>query len=57
MCRHGCPVDYFCMIICETALEAAPAIQRRPWDKVLTDRHGLQGRRRKGLGASHVQYR
>ena len=40
-----------------TAREAAPAIQRHPWDKVLADGHGLQGRRRKKLGGSHVHYR
>jgi hypothetical protein len=57
MCRHGCPVDDFCMDIFETAREAAPAIQRHPWDKVLTDGHALLGCSRKRLGGSHVQYR
>jgi hypothetical protein len=57
MCRHGCPADYFCMVIFDTAREAAPEIQRHPWDKVLTDGHGLRGRRRKRLGGSHVHYR
>jgi hypothetical protein len=57
MCRHGCPVDDFCMDILNTAREAAPASQRHPWDKVLTDGHGLRGRRRKTWGGSHVQYR
>ena len=56
MCRHGYPVDDFCMDIFDTAREAAPAIQRHPWDKV-TDGHGLLGRRRKRLGGSHVHYR
>ena len=57
MCRHGYLVDGFCMDIFDTAREAAPAIQGRPWDKVLTDGHGLRGRRRKRLGGSHVHYR
>ena len=36
MCRHGCPVDDFCIDF-KTAREAAPAIQRHRWDKVPTD--------------------
>jgi hypothetical protein len=57
MCRDGCPVHRFCMEIFDTAGDAAPAIQRHPWDMVLTDGHGLQRRRRKRLGGSHVHYR
>jgi hypothetical protein len=45
------------MDIFDIAREGASAIQRPPWDKVLTDGHGLGGCRRKRLGGSHVQYR
>jgi hypothetical protein len=57
MRRHGCPADHFCMDIFDTAREAVPAIQRHPRDEVLTDGHGLQARRRKRLGGSHVHCR
>ena len=35
------------MDILDTAREAAPAIQRRPWDKVLTDGYGLRTQAKK----------
>jgi hypothetical protein len=57
MRRRGCPADHFCMDIFDTAREAVPAIQRHPRDEVLTDGHGLQARRRKRLGGSHVHCR
>ena len=44
MCRHGCWVHHFRMVIRmvigDIPGEAALAIQRNPWDKVLTDGHG-----------------
>lgn len=37
MCRHGCGVKNFRMVTENIPGEAAPEIQRNPWDKVLTD--------------------
>ena len=39
MCRHGCRVNHFHMVIGDIPGQAAPAIQRNPWEKVLTDGH------------------
>ncbi len=39
MCRHGCRVNHFHMVIGDIPGQAAPAIQRNPWDKMLTDGH------------------
>jgi hypothetical protein len=57
MRRRGYPADDLGVDIFDTAREAAPTIQRHRWDMTLTDNHGLPGRRRRGLGGSHVHYR
>src|SRR5258705_4586164 len=47
MCRHGCQVDHYRMVIVDTAPETAPLIQRQPWDTVLTDGHASLVRARR----------
>ena len=51
MCRHGRPVDDFCIDIFETAREAVPATQRHPSDKVPTDGPGMREASGKGWKA------
>jgi adenylate cyclase len=47
MCRHGCRVHHYRMVTVSLEAEAAPAIQRNPWNKVLTDGHGSLVRARR----------
>ena len=47
MCRHGCQVDHYRMVIVDISPETAPPIQRQLWDTVLTDGHASLVRARR----------
>ena len=47
MCRRGCQVDHYRMVIVDIAPETAPPIQRQLWDTVLTDGHASLVRARR----------
>src|ERR1700752_1394524 len=49
MCRHGCQVDHYRMVIVDVPPETAPPIRRQPWDRVLTDGHASLVRARRGF--------
>src|SRR5258707_3707911 len=47
MCRHGCRVDHYRMVIVDVPTKTAPPIRRQPWDTVLTDGHASLVRARR----------
>src|SRR5271156_3532499 len=47
MCRHDCLVNHYRMVIVNIPPETASAIQRHPWEKVLTDGHASLVRARR----------
>jgi adenylate cyclase len=47
MCRHGCRVDHYRMVIVDVPPKTAPPIRRQPWVTVLTDGHASLVRARR----------
>src|SRR5215208_1592508 len=47
MCRNGCQVNHFRMVIVNTPRDTAPAIPRDPWNTVLTEGHASLVRARR----------